>query len=109
MGNFLETDRLTLLECAHTRKSVVGPLQCVCVNAWRKGDICPSLLMASVLLVSTRNGWVLSHILIADEARCEGFATELVRFYELRLGGLGACWASEAGAAFAIGRSTPGG
>ena len=98
--NLLHTDRLTILETAHNRAAPWGACRCVAFVAWVGDEPAPACLAASGLLVDTPAGWVLSHLLVDDEARGLGFGTEIVRFYEDRLGVLGACWASAAGAAF---------
>lgn len=99
----LQTPRLVLLETCHVRaSSILGPTRCIYVNAWDRRDPAPCLITASLLLAATRDGeWVLSHVLIADEERRRGYATELVAFYEERLGRLGACWVTEGGEKFA--------
>lgn len=96
--NTLTTKRLTLLESAHTR----GGFRCVVINAWLTSGRFPSLIVGTVLLVNLREKWLLSHLLIEDEARRNGFATEIVRFYEERLGGLDAAWVSDSGEAFGL-------
>jgi hypothetical protein len=104
--NRVATDRLTILETRH-RRSVpwgTGATDCVAFNAWQTNDTSPTCLVGSGLLVALGTKgrrWLLSHLLITDEARRCGFATEIVRFYEDRLGELDACWATDAGVAFA--------
>lgn len=79
-----------------------GPVECLAVTAWGKDEPAPMCITAAMLLVYMGNaGWLLSHILIEDDDRRKGYATELVRHYEQRFGQLGACWASKEGAAFA--------
>lgn len=100
--NLLHTERLTIMETPHIRDGMLGPLDCVAFNVWCKGEQFPSIFAASGLLVDlSRQNWLLSYIQTEDEGRRLGFATEIVRFYEERLGSLDACWASDSGAAFA--------
>jgi GNAT superfamily N-acetyltransferase len=99
---FLKTDRLTLLENLHIRKTLVGSLRCGIVNAWCSDDLFPTLIVANLLLVEMGGDrWLISHLLIEDEARRHGYGSEIIRFYEDRLGSLDACWCSDSGTAFA--------
>jgi GNAT superfamily N-acetyltransferase len=100
----LQTKRLSVLEASHVMPTMFGPMRCVCANAWMRTDRFPSLLVASLLLVEVgrkNRRWLLSHILVEDESRRQGFATELLEFYEDRLGTVDACFASESGVGFA--------
>lgn len=99
--NIVTTTRLQLIETRHVRRTDAGRFDCLCVNAWERDDLIPTLLVASALLVELDGRWLLSHLMVEDDCRRRGFATELVRFYEERLGELPAGWVSDAGAAFA--------
>lgn len=97
----LKTQRLILLETPHFRQSISGKIKCVLVNAWMESDVFPSLIVGTLLLVELPDAWLISHLLIEDESRNNGFATEIIRFYEDRLGKLSAAWVSDSGEAFA--------
>ena len=95
------SERLEYVERAVTRDTVLGPMPCVLVTALGRDDPMPVMVTATVLLVDNRGEWLLSHLLVEDESRRQGFAAEVVAFYEQRLGPLPAAWVSPAGEAFA--------
>lgn len=102
--NLIESKRLSVLETNLTRKTLLGPMECVVFNVWRKDEPLPVMLTASGMLVKVgqpKSRWLLSHVMVEDEDRRLGIATEIVLFYEDRLGEIDACWASDTGAAFA--------
>lgn len=61
----------------------------------------PLLMVGTMLLHDSPRGWMISGIVIDDDDRRRGFATEAVDWARREFGPLGAAWASESGRAFA--------
>lgn len=100
MSEPIKTERLDLYEHTIMRATAFGRLPCVLFTAMPNDDGFPTLIVGSGFLIRMKGEYLLSHLLIEDEGRRMGFATEIVRFYEDRLGKVSACWASESGMAF---------
>lgn len=101
MSTLLRSAMLTIQESDCAADPLVGD-RGVIFNAWPEDGPPLCCLAAQGLLVHAGDDvWILSHLMVDDCVRRSGVATDLVRFYEQRLGALGACWVSEEGMAFA--------
>jgi hypothetical protein len=98
----MKTDRLNIVETPTVMSCLAGRFDCVIVNATEASPIAPSFVAASMLLVRLKPDlWMLQHLLVEDDLRRNGFGTELIRFYQDRLGPMPAAWVSDSGIAFA--------
>jgi hypothetical protein len=97
----IHSARLEYVETTVMRPTPLGPSRCVLVNALIREEPVPTLAVVTAMLSRVSNEWLLCSLMIEDEARRCGFATEVVRFYEDRLGHFGAAWVSDVGEAFA--------
>lgn len=96
----LPTKRMTIFINRVRTTTMLGDADMMVFTALAKDEPIPCMVHVSGLFLAVGGQWCLQHVLVEDELRRNGYASEIIFAFEKMLGSFSACWATDYGKAF---------